>query len=121
MRYIIIPMVLDGFILGFNTTDFSKFLPENLKTDVDLGIMLMVHGIGAAIGGYTSGTLSDKMPVAHEGILCFTFITITSFLSLLREVVTVTTFTFPLLLGFLWGIGLYFLEGWIFVCCTKIY
>ena len=29
--------------------------------------------------------------------------------------------TFPLILSFLWGLVLYSIDGWIFVCCTKVY
>jgi hypothetical protein len=31
------------------------------------------------------------------------------------------TVVFPYITVFLWGLALYFLEGWIFVCCSKIY
>ena len=81
----------------------------------------MVHGTGAAMGGYFSGYLSDIMKISLEGTMMFAFMVVTFALSLLRESIAVGTFTFPLILGFMWGLALYFLEGWIFVCCTKIY
>ena len=53
--------------------------------------------------------------------MLFLFMALTFALSLVRESIAVEGFTFPLVLGFLWGLSLYFLEGWIFVCCTKVY
>jgi predicted MFS family arabinose efflux permease len=86
-----------------------------------VGIALMIKGVGAIIGGYISGFLSDSIPAPKLGIAGFLFIILSLLLTWLANYLTLETIAYPCFLGFLWGVSLYFLEGWIFVCCTKVY
>lgn len=121
MKHIVLAIVLDGLILGFTASYFSHLLPDSLQSDLNVGILLIVHGFGGIIGGYLSGFLSDYIPVLKEGIVGYLFIAGTMLLTILKNYVHFETITFALVIGFLWGVALYFLEGWIFVCCTKVY
>jgi hypothetical protein len=71
MRHIIITIVLDGLLLGFVATDLSTLLPATLKTDLNVGIVLILHGAGAIAGGAISGFLSDYITVPQEGNIIF--------------------------------------------------
>ena len=54
-------MVLDGFLLGFTTTNFSTLLKPDDETNFNIGLLHISNGTGAIIGGYLSGYLSNKM------------------------------------------------------------
>lgn len=50
--------------------------------------MLMINGVGAMLGGYFSGYLSDKVTPPQLGIMGFMFITLTLLLTLLSNYLT---------------------------------
>ena len=64
MRHIMTALVLDGVLLGFTTTNFSELLPKAIQSDLNVGILHISNGIGGVIGGYLSGSLSDRIPAA---------------------------------------------------------
>lgn len=122
MMHIVPAMALDGFLLGFTTTNFSNLLKEEEASDAfKVGLLHISNGIGAIIGGFISGYLSSKIPVLVEGVILF-FITIVSLLlTYFIKLIDFETIAYPLFITFLWGIALFFLEGWLFVCCVKLF
>jgi len=84
MRHTIIAIVLDGLILGFVATNYSTLLPVDLKTDLNVGILLIIHGVGGILGGTISGFLSDYMTVPQEGNITFLFILVTMLVTSLK-------------------------------------
>lgn len=121
MKYLIAALFLDGFMLGFITTFFSHMIPESIRTPKNIGIVLMVNGVGSIIGGYLSGYLSDKTSASKLGVGGFIFIIFTLLIALLSQFVYISTLTFPCFISFFWGVSLFFLQGWLFVCCAKVY
>ncbi len=121
MKHIIPAMILDGIMLAFTTTNFSNFLPETLQTDYNVGLLHISNGVGAIIGGFLSGYLSSRIAVIKEGVILFLFTILTLLLTLLNYFYYFEGLTYPLITTFLWGISLFFLEGWLFVCCVRLY
>jgi predicted MFS family arabinose efflux permease len=121
MRHLFAALLLDGLMLGFVASYSSHLIPEHLRSPLHVGIMLMLNGVGAILGGYFSGYLSDKVTPPQLGVLGFMFIILSLLLTLLANYLSLETIGYPCFLGFLWGVCVYFLEGWIFVCCAKVY
>lgn len=109
MKYLYAAMFLDGLMLGFVASYFSHLIPEPIRSSLNVGIVLMINGVGAMIGGYFSGYLSDKISPGQLGVLGFLFITFTLLLTLLSHYITLSSLAYPSLMGFLWGVSLYFL------------
>ena len=86
-----------------------------------MGLLHITNGVGAVIGGYLSGYLSAKISVHKEGVLLFLFTSLTLLLTYLVKLIDFENLGYPLFITFLWGIALFFIEGWIFVCCVKLY
>lgn len=107
-------------MLGFLASYFSHLIPERIRSELNVGITLMINGVGAMLGAYLSGYLSDKISPPQLGIMGFLFIILTMLFTLLGYNMELQTLTYPCVLGALWGVCLYFLEGWIFVCCAKV-
>ena len=87
MKYLIAALFLDGFMLGFITTFFSHMIPESIRSPENIGIVLMVNGVGSIIGGYLSGYLSDKTSASKLGVAGFMFIILTLLIALLSQFV----------------------------------
>lgn len=121
MKHLFVALLLDGLMQGFISSYFSHLLPSEIRTTVNLGIILSIKGLGSIIGGFLSGILSDKIKVNEVGILGFLFIILTLLMTLLNNFAELSTITYALVIGFMWGVSKYFLEGWIFVCCSKVY
>lgn len=109
MKLLIVAMILDGFMLGFATSSFSEMVPQPIRSSLNVGIVLIVNGAGSIIGGYLSGTLSDKIPASQLGIIGFLYLILTFLITMLTDYIKLETLAFPIIVGFLWGIGLYFL------------
>lgn len=121
MKHIVPAMILDGVMLAFTTTNFSTLLPANLQSDFNIGLLHICNGVGAIIGAYLSGYLSSKIAVIKEGILLFLFTILTLLVTLLNKLYTFEEMNFALITTFLWGISLFFLEGWLFVACVRLF
>jgi predicted MFS family arabinose efflux permease len=85
MKYLFAALMLDGLMLGFVASYFSHIIPESIRTSLNLGIILMVNGVGAMIGGYFSGYLSDMIRPSQLGIMGFLVILMTLLLTLLSN------------------------------------
>lgn len=92
-----------------------------MRTDFNVGLLHISNGGGAIIGGYLSGYLSSKIAVIKEGVILFTFIVLTLLLTLLNSTYLFSGLSFALITTFLWGISLFFLEGWLFVACVRLF
>ncbi len=82
----IIPIcVLDGVALGLTLTQILHLIPDSGDKqidDVNAGILNIILGIGAVIGAYTSGYLTDKISVKLVGYAAVTFLIITAWMSI---------------------------------------
>ena len=122
MKHIIPAMALDGLLLGFTTTNFSSLLKEeDNDNSIKVGLLHISNGVGAIIGGYLSGYLSSKMPVMREGVILLFTTILTLLLTYFVKLIAFETIAYPLFITFLWGISLFFLEGWLFVTCVKLF
>ena len=86
-----------------------------------LGYLLMVAGVGAVIGAFLAGYLTDKIKTTQVGICIILFTILTMIMSFLVFYYKFETIMYALTLGFMWGISFNALESWLFVCCSKIY
>ena len=121
MKILIPAMVLDGFLLGFTTTNFSTLLKAEDETNFNVGLLHISNGIGAIIGGYLSGFISTRIHVLKEGVMLFLYFALSLLLTYFIKLVDFEGLAYPLFITFLWGITLYALEGWLFVCCVKLF
>lgn len=78
-------MVLDGLMLGFTASYFNHLIPQPIRNSQNVGIILIINGFGAIIGGYFSGYLSDKILPSDLGIMGFLFLIINFLLTLLAN------------------------------------
>lgn len=67
MYYIYVPVILDGIISGFISVYFSKLIFSGIRTDLNVGYLLMIEGVGCIFGAMTSAHLSDKFTVYNVG------------------------------------------------------
>jgi predicted MFS family arabinose efflux permease len=109
MWHMFAAMTLDGLMLGYMTSYFSHIVPEPIRSGLNVGIVLIMGGTGAILGGYFSGYLSDKIPAPKLGIAGFLFITLMLLLTMLAHYQPYYTLFYPCVLGFLWGLSIYFL------------
>ena len=79
----------------------------------------MLFGVGTIIGGYLSGYLSTKMNVISSGKLAV----LTFFICCIYTFYMINCPS--LIAGFigslLWGLEVYYVEGWLYVACSDIY
>lgn len=87
MKFMMSAMVLDGFLLGFTTTNFSNIVVPSLRTDFNIGMLHITNGLGAIIGGYLSGHLSSKIHVLKVGVLIFSFMVLTMLLTFFNKLI----------------------------------
>ena len=78
MYYLYLMVIIDGITSGFISTYFSKLLPENLRSDLNVGYMLMVEGVGCIIGAMASAFSSDRFHVANIGMVGIVILLIAS-------------------------------------------
>lgn len=83
-------VVLDGILSGFISTYLSKLLPEGIRTDLNVGYMLMVEGVGCIIGAMVSAFSSDKFHVANIGIVGVFILLIASAVTYINKYVEFT-------------------------------
>ena len=121
MKHIAPAMILGGLLLGFTTTNFKNLLKEEDTTTFNIGLLHISNGLGAIIGGYLSGYLSGKMAILKEGVFLFSIAIVTLGLTFLIRINEFETIFYALFIAFLWGISLYFLEGWLFVASIKLF
>jgi predicted MFS family arabinose efflux permease len=102
-------LILDGLILGYITANNSKMLPVNIRTDLNVGFLLIILGIGAVVGGLISGYLSDRIRITIEGKICFLIVVFTILLSAIINQLNPETVVLPFVSSFFWGVTLHFL------------
>lgn len=61
-------LIYDGFILGFVSTSSTNLMPKQSNI-VEIGVFLIILGIGCVIGGFSSGLISDKIEMKNSGKL----------------------------------------------------
>ncbi len=117
-----IPMIItDGFILGFIESTSMHFLPKDHYSKTSVGVYLIFLGIGAILGGYLSGLWSDKYPIMKVGKSSFLVISVCMLLSIPVSMGLVTSFIYSCFLGFSLGFAWHYMDGWLWVTCSKIF
>ena len=115
-------MIIDGLSLAFTSTSIPRFIPEyssDEKNNLFAGICLILFGVGTIIGGYLSGYLPTKVGVVRAGKLTI----ILFFLCCGYTYIPINypSLAFGFIGGILWGIELYYLEGWLLVACSRCF
>lgn len=69
--YAVLPFLLiDGFSMGINSSQIVHLIPASVDKDMFdkyAGIETIILGVGATIGGYLSGLLTDKTGTKTSG------------------------------------------------------
>jgi hypothetical protein len=111
-------LVFDGLVLGFVSSAASKLMPKDSER-VDVGVFLIVMGMGCVTGGYFSGFLSDSIHMVNAGKLAVIQVLImavlTAFIGRFENIGLV------MVCGYGWGLAREFLEGWLYVACSRNY
>lgn len=120
MYYLWLPIIFDGFISGFISTYLNKILPESLRTDLNVGFMLMLEGFGCILGAVTSATLSDRFSVLNIGKVGMMIILLSCALTYLNELLNFEGLEFPFFVAFVWGFLINYITSLESVSCAKI-
>lgn len=114
-------ILIDGLILGFISSSVTHLLPYSNYSKLQAGIFLIFLGLGAIIGGLLSGLLSDKLAIIKVGKSSFFLISICIFLSLPAILSLIEDLAYSYFLGFMWGFGWHYMDGWMWVTCSKTF
>ena len=87
MYYMFIPIILDGIISGFISIYFSKLINIDIRTDLNVGFLLMTQGVGCIFGAMLSAFMSDKYHVINVGRAGMVLILVTSALTFVNYLV----------------------------------
>ena len=82
---------------------------------------MIVLGFGAILGGFVSGFLTDKVKIMKVGISSFFILAICMLLSVPLFVGWIKDLVYSYFLGFVWGFGWHYMDGWLWVACSKIF
>ncbi len=121
MKYFIPMIITDGAILGFVSASSTHLLPDDHYNKIQAGIFLVFVGAGSIIGGFLSGLFSDKFPIMKVGKSSFLFLGIGIFLSLPLFMELIENLVYSYFLGFVWGFVWHYMDGWLWVICSKIF
>ena len=119
----LLPLIaIDGLILGFTSTSLSKLVPSSdsiHQKSLQAGFCVTIFGFGTILGGFLSGYLSNKLNIHITGKLSIILYAICCLITLLA--VNFLTFEGGLMVSFIWGIGKYFIEGWLYIAASYYY
>jgi len=62
-------VAIDNIMLGFTAIYLNKLLPEEQRTELNVGYLLMVQGVGCIFGAFTSAFACDRFQVISVIIL----------------------------------------------------
>ncbi len=80
---------------------------------------MIALGLGATIGGLISGLIADKFGSLASGRICMCFFISSCgcFIAALHW----QQLWLTLIAGFMWGFSLFYVEGWMFMVCSRFY
>lgn len=115
-------LVIDGISLGIYSSEITHLIPPDTPADQVnkmAGVTLIALGVGSTIGGYISGIVADKAGTVVAGRL-----------GLLTLLLSCASYLFAFwekqlwlafVAGFIWGFSLFYIEGWMYVVCSRCY
>lgn len=86
---------------------------------MEIGIFLIILGLGCVVGGYASAYLSDVFEMKNVGRSAIMLVLVTSFITILLEPFLNKALAF--VLAFFWGLSRQSMEGWLYVACSRNY
>lgn len=95
-------------------------IPEDTPADklnLYAGFCNIALGCGASLGGYSSGFVCSKIGGKRSGNIGIFMFIIGSLLVLAS--LQVQAFWLTLLSVFFWGFFLFYIEGWLFIICSR--
>jgi predicted MFS family arabinose efflux permease len=120
MSYMFIVIILDGLVSGFISTYISKLIYVDIRTNINVGFLLMTEGVGCIFGAMLSAFLSDKFEVLNVGRAGLGALMLTACLTLVNYIVEPQTMFFPMVVGVCWGFVINYFTSWESVSCAKI-
>jgi predicted MFS family arabinose efflux permease len=122
MYPVLLVLVIDGVSLGVYSSEITHLIPKD--TDPDLvnkvaGVAMIVLGVGSTVGGFACGKVADwagGLFAGRLGLGCWVGSCGCFLLALHWPQLWLT-----LLASFLWGFSLFYIEGWMYVTCSRNY
>jgi predicted MFS family arabinose efflux permease len=87
------------------------------KLNLYAGFCNIALGCGASLGGFISGYVSSKVGGKRSGNIGIILFMVGSLLVL--SSLQVQAFWLTLLSVFFWGFFLFYIEGWLFIICSR--
>ncbi len=83
------------------------------------GIAMILLGVGSVIGGYLCGIMADKFGALISGRAGITFwlLSIGCFVFSLK----IETLWMAFIAAFMWGYSLFYVQGWMYIACSRQY
>ena len=113
---------IDGINIGIQTSTILKLIPmtnDEQKDKLNLGIMIIVKGVGCLVGGYAGASICDKFKTKRVIALSIGMYGISCCLIWIGS--WVDNFYFTLGIGFCFGIQYYFISSCEMVMCSKLF
>jgi len=87
MVYVLIFLIIDGLVLGIQSNQMTKLVPEDVKQDhedyrLKAGILTIFIGAGSMIGSYLSGPVTDGFGLKSFGKVTIFFYIVTCMLTI---------------------------------------
>lgn len=79
----------------------------------------MILGVGCIFGGIISGYMSDLIQTRNTGNLAIIIVLVVSVISVGQDQIKGKEFGY--ICAFLWGVARQFMEGWLYVACSRNY
>jgi hypothetical protein len=113
-------LVIDGVCYGIHISEITHMIPEDTpqdKLNLYAGFCNIALGCGASLGGWISGQIGSKLGGRRSGdigIAMFLFGCLLALASL-----EIQAFWLTLISVFVWGFFLFYIEGWLFIICSR--
>lgn len=122
MWAVLLMMVIDGLSLGVYSSQIPHLMPPDIESTMVnkvAGIAMITLGIGAVCGGFLCGPLSDRkgsLLAGRVGLFCWL-----GSCGVFLVALNWPALWLMLLASFTWGFSLFFIEGWMYVVCSRNY
>ena len=120
MSSILCILVIDGLCYGIHISEITHMIPADTpaeKLNLYAGFCNIALGCGASLGGYASGIIGGRLGGKMSGNIGILMFLLGSMLALVS--LEMQQFWLTLISVFCWGLFLFYIEGWLFIICSR--
>jgi predicted MFS family arabinose efflux permease len=120
MFSILFILIIDGLCYGIHISEITHMIPRDTpQSSLNLyaGYCNVALGCGATLGGYISGKLGDILDSKKTGSLGIIMFLMGCVLAI--ATLEFQNFYLTLSSAFFWGFFLFYIEGWLYIVCSK--